>query len=118
MPLERRDLPMPLGAPHTERKLRSKRLAAALLAMLPGAACGASPAPPPPTADTAPPRPPTTATTSARSAGGAAVEATPKVDITLEQLLDAHRSYEPRAIDSNRFLFLSDAPGTAQRFTA
>ena len=43
--------------------------------------------------------------------------ATPKKDeITLEALLDVHRATFPAAISKDRFLFLSDAPGTAQIF--
>jgi dipeptidyl aminopeptidase/acylaminoacyl peptidase len=35
---------------------------------------------------------------------------------TLEQLLNVHRAVAPRALSSNAFLFLSDAPGTMQLF--
>ncbi|MRG95471.1 alpha/beta hydrolase family protein [Polyangium spumosum] len=38
--------------------------------------------------------------------------------ITLEQLLDVHRATAPRALGREKFLFLSDAPGTMQIFSA
>ncbi|MDC3962508.1 alpha/beta hydrolase family protein [Polyangium jinanense] len=38
--------------------------------------------------------------------------------ITLEQLLDVHRSTGARALGREKFLFLSDAPGTMQIFSA
>jgi dipeptidyl aminopeptidase/acylaminoacyl peptidase len=41
-------------------------------------------------------------------------EAAKSDEITLEALLDVHRATSPAAIGRDRFLFLSDAPGTAQ----
>ncbi|MDI3291515.1 S9 family peptidase [Polyangium sp. 15x6] len=48
----------------------------------------------------------------------APAEAAPSSGITLEQLLDVHRSTGARALGREKFLFLSDAPGTMQIFSA
>ena len=45
-------------------------------------------------------------------------ESAPSSGITLEQLLDVHRATAPRALGREKFLFLSDAPGTMQIFSA
>ena len=55
-------------------------------------------------ASPAPPPPPGPTSTAAAASGP---------EITLEQLLDVHRAFSPRALDADRFVFLSDAPGTA-----
>lgn len=57
------------------------------------------------------PRPPTSASTAAPAAA-APVESAPVY--TIEQLLKVRRSNAPRAIDDASFLYLYDAPGTAQ----
>lgn len=118
MLLDRRNPTAPLDAPRAGRVTHPRTLATALLALLFSGACGESSAPPPATADVANTGGTPAPVTITPSAGGASAQAEPKVDITLEQLLDVHRSYEPRAIDGNRFVYLSDAPGTAQLFMA
>ena len=75
-------------------------------------ACGASEPPPPlpVTAGALSPAPPPKAKTPKVEQP----EAAKTDEITLEALLDVHRATGAAAIGRDRFLFLSDAPGTAQ----
>lgn len=91
-----------------------KSLAWTTLALTLGVGCGESPPPPPttPAPTSTPERPAATAapTTTAEA------KPTPEPSISLEQLLDVNKSAAPSAIDAERFVYLSDAPGTAQIF--
>lgn len=97
-----------LGVSST-RKVQSLGFIAVLMGLV---ACGATD--PPMTLPTTPgalsPAPPP----KPKQAKSVAAPAPKTDEITLEALLDVHRSTGPIAISKDRFLFLSDAPGTAQ----
>ena len=90
---------------------RSARSFVSLSLLVGLAACGASapPAPPPTTPGALSPAPPKVAKKPKQQAAPAKTDA-----LTLEALLDVHRASGAAAIGRDRFLFLSDAPGTAQ----
>ena len=94
--------------------LRASRVVGSFAALVALGACGAPerPLPLPTTPGALSPAPP-------RKPKAAKVEskAPPKSNgITLEALLSVHRATEGAAVTRDRFLFLSDAPGTAQIF--
>jgi dipeptidyl aminopeptidase/acylaminoacyl peptidase len=94
------------------RLSRASLITASVLGALLSGGCGESPAPPPA-------GPAQVATTSpapsVTAAQAAEVKAAPSAGISLAQLLDVHRSFGPRAAGDS-FIYLSDAPGTAQIF--
>ncbi len=102
--------------------MRSLTLAAGVVGVVVGLSLGCTGAPKmPPCNDCQPwtpgpiPRPPVSASASAPAAA-APVETAPVYSI--EQLLKVRRSNAPRAIDDAAFLYLYDAPGTAQLHAA
>jgi dipeptidyl aminopeptidase/acylaminoacyl peptidase len=98
---------------------RTSRLASLVTLALLG--CGPAPSNTPPPAVTAPVA--TTAAPSAQAKAAPPAQTEPAKPaqpppVTLQQMLDVHKATAPRALDGQRFLFLSDAPGTAQLFTS
>jgi dipeptidyl aminopeptidase/acylaminoacyl peptidase len=90
-------------------------VALALLAALGPFGCAEAPPRPVPVPKGAlnpPPLPPADTPPPAES------KAAQPAEITLAQLLDVHRASDARSLDGQKFLFLSDAPGTKQIFAS
>jgi len=95
-------------------------LPAFVLALGLAAGCETPPAETPASGDNLAQPAPTEA--AAKTAAAPEAPTAPKPEdkpaITIQQLLDVHKANGARAIDGQRFLFLSDAPGTPQIFTS
>jgi dipeptidyl aminopeptidase/acylaminoacyl peptidase len=101
------------------RRMRLRPLLPAFVLALGLAACETPPAETPASGDNlARPAPTEAAAKTAAAPAQTAPRPDDKPSITLQQLLDVHRSFGARAIDGQRFLFLSDAPGTPQIFAS